>query len=99
MLGRGAAGRPWLLADFAREVYGHAIASSGRTKQQMFDRFAALLEERFPVERRLGRLKQFSHYFARNFRFGHLLATSVQKSETMDEAKRQAEEFFLHSAI
>jgi len=65
----------------------------------MFDRFAALLEERFPVERRLGRLKQFSHYFARNFRFGHLLATSVQKSETMDEAKRQAEEFFLHSAI
>ena len=99
MLGRGAACRPWLFADIAREVYGLPIASSGRTKQEMFDRFAALLEERFPVERRLGRLKQFSHYFARNFRFGHLLATSVQKSETMDEAKRQAEEFFLHSAI
>jgi len=98
MLGRGAARRPWLCADIAREVYGHHIVFSGRTKQEVFARFAALLEERFPAERRLGRLKQFSHYFAGNFQFGHLLATSVQRSETMAEAKQQAGEFFLHAA-
>lgn len=98
MLGRGAARRPWLFADIAREVFGHHIVSSGRTMQEVFARFAALLEERFPTERRLGRLKQFSHYFAGNFQFGHLLATSVQRSETMAEARRQAGEFFLHAA-
>jgi len=97
MLGRGAACRPWLCAEIAREVYGQHIAPTGRTLQQMYVRFTALLEERFPVERRLGRLKQFSHYFAQNFQFGHLLATAVQNSPTMAEAKRRAEEFFLHA--
>ncbi|MBB5346393.1 nifR3 family TIM-barrel protein [Desulfoprunum benzoelyticum] len=99
MLGRGAACRPWLCAEIARRVYGQQIAPTGRTAQEVFNRFATLLEERFPLERRLGRLKQFSHYFAQNFQFGHILATSVQNSLTMDEAKRQAEEFFLHSTV
>ena len=98
MLGRGAACRPWLPAEVARELYGHQTVATGRDRREVFGRFAALLEQRFPAERRLGRLKQFSHYFACNFQFGHLLATAVQKSETMDEAKRKAEEFFLHSA-
>lgn len=98
MLGRGAASRPWLFAEIAREVYGLSIPESCRGKRQVYFRFVALLDERFPVERRLGRLKQFSHYFARNFQYGHLLATSVQKSNTLDEARQQAEEFFLQSA-
>lgn len=98
MLGRGAASRPWLFAEIAREVYGMPIMETRRGKQQVYFRFADLLDERFPVERRLGRLKQFSHYFAQNYQYGHILATSVQKSETLKEARQRAEDFFLQSA-
>lgn len=94
MLGRGAACRPWLFADIAREIYGLPVCGTGRDGQQLYGRFTDLLEERFPAERRLGRLKQFTHYYARNYQFGHLLAISVQKSETLSAAKRQAEQFF-----
>ena len=94
MLGRGAACRPWLLADIAKEIYGRPVSGSGRGRQAVYKRFADLLEERFPAERRLGRLKQFTHYYARNYQFGHLLAISVQKSETLSAARRQAEQFF-----
>lgn len=97
MLGRGAACRPWLFAEIAREIYGATISLTGRKKRDVYFRFLALLDQRFPWERRLGRLKQFSHYFAQNFQYGHLLATSVQKSETLDEARQRAEEFFLQA--
>lgn len=94
MLGRGAARQPWLFADIAREVYGIAEAGSGRDRQCVYFRFIELLQERFAVERRLGRMKQFTHYFAENFQFGHLLATGVQKSNTVEEALERAADFF-----
>lgn len=97
MLGRGAACRPWLFAEIAREVYGAAVSETGRKKREVYFRYLALLDERFPWERRLGRLKQFTHYFAQNFQYGHLLATAVQKSETLDLARQRAEEFFLQA--
>lgn len=95
MLGRGAACRPWLFAEIAREVFHVRAQGSGRDKREVYHRFADLLELRFPEERRLGRLKQFTHYYALNFRFGHLLATAVQKCETLAAARREAEKFFL----
>ncbi len=95
MLGRGAACRPWLFADIAREVFHVQAEGTGRDKIEVYRRFAELLELRFPEERRLGRLKQFTHYYALNFQFGHLLATAVQKCETLAAARRDAERFFL----
>jgi nifR3 family TIM-barrel protein len=95
MLGRGAVCRPWLFADIAREIYHVQVSGTGRDKQEVYRRFIDLLEARFPEERRLGRLKQFTHYYALNFQFGHLLATSVQKCETLSAARREAEIFFL----
>lgn len=97
MLGRGAACRPWLFAEIAREVYGASVSATGRKKREVYFRFLALLDERFPWERRLGRLKQFTHYFAVNFQYGHILATAVQKSETLDLARQRAEEFFIQA--
>ena len=98
MLGRGAACSPWLFADISSKVYGLAGPGSGRDRREVYFRFCELLQERFVEERRLGRLKQFTHHYAGNFQFGHLLATNVQKSHNLEEAMAQAAEFFLQAA-
>ena len=94
MIGRGGALRPWLVADIGREIYGVQGERKRRTREQVYFRFIELLIERFPKERRLGRLKQFTHYFAGNYTFGHHLATAVQTSDCVEQATARAEEFF-----
>ena len=63
MLGRGAVVLPWIFADIAHSLYGVPIVERGSLSDIYF-RFVTLLEERFQPERRLGRLKQFTHYYA-----------------------------------
>ncbi|WP_419175235.1 tRNA dihydrouridine synthase [Desulfosediminicola sp.] len=94
MIGRGGMERPWLFADIAREIYGRTDISGFATRQELFFRFIDLLNDRFAVERRLGRMKQFTQYYARAFTFGHHLASAVQNSNSMDEAVESAEQFF-----
>ncbi len=93
MLGRGAVCQPWLFADIAKAIYHlgtpPAISISG-----VYFRFIELLQQRFLPERRLGRLKQFTHYYSSNFSFGHHLATGVQNSKTLEEAAETAMDFF-----
>ncbi len=93
MIGRGAAIKPWLAGDIAREIYGQKIRQRPSLRE-MYMRFMDLLEERFQPERRLGRLKQFTHYYAENFAFGHHLASRVQCARSMDEARNKAGKFF-----
>jgi len=45
----------------------------------------------------MGRLKEFTHYFARNYKFEHTLASRVQSSSTMDEARERARTFFANN--
>ena len=94
MLGRGAATQPWLFAGIARELCGSDIAEQMVFLPAVYGSFLDLLQEHFRPERRLGRLKQFTHYFARNYRFGHHLAIKVQTSQSVDEARERAERFF-----
>jgi tRNA-dihydrouridine synthase len=94
MIGRGGVERPWLFRDIACAIYGNRSEMRSFTRQEIFFRFVELLEARFRVERRLGRLKQFTHYFARSFTFGHQLASSVQTSNNMEEAVERAGLFF-----
>ncbi|MDR3628838.1 MAG: tRNA-dihydrouridine synthase family protein [Desulfocapsaceae bacterium] len=94
MVGRGAAWRPWLLADIGREIYGIPDSCTRVGREQVYFRFIELLTERFPRERRLGRLKQFTHYFAGTYTFGHHLATAVQTSDSVEQAAGRAKEFF-----
>lgn len=94
MIGRGGMERPWLFADIAAELYGQEQDKPFAARQEMYFRFVELLEQRFGAERRLGRLKQFTQYFARCFTFGHQLASSVQGSNNMDEAVEKAALFF-----
>ncbi len=94
MIGRGGVRCPWLLRDIARELYGLDTVPVQQTGQALYTRFIALLIERFRPEKRLGRLKQFTHYFAANYHFGHHLASGVQNSLSMEQANEVAEEFF-----
>lgn len=94
MLGRGAVVKPWLCAEIAREVYGCNIAEPVVFLPDVYGSFIGLINDLFMPERRLGRLKEFTHYFARNYQFGHLLSSRIQGSKSVEEAQERANIFF-----
>lgn len=98
MIGRGAFERPWIFAEIASAVYGMHGNGKTFTREGLYFRFVELLEARFRPERRLGRLKQFTHYYARSFTFGHQLASLIQTSNNMEEAVARAADFFNRTA-
>ncbi|MEN8140871.1 MAG: tRNA-dihydrouridine synthase family protein [Thermodesulfobacteriota bacterium] len=93
MLGRVMPARPWFMAELAHELYG-----LGQPPQvdlaRIYGDYLELLHDRFAPERRLGRLKEFSHYFSSNFAFGHHLASAVQSASSLAEAEARAAAFF-----
>lgn len=93
MIGRGAGENPSLCAEIAKDVYGEEVGSQ-LCRRDIYFKFIGLLEERFAPERRLGRLKQFTTYFAAPFTFGHHLAAAIQASTSIDQAKERAAVFF-----
>ena len=95
MIGRAAARTPWVFATIAREVYGLEIPEPHICLPQLYQGYVDALIQRFQPERRLGRLKEFTHYFAKNYFFGHHLAAKVQASSSLDEAWEQAVAFFV----
>lgn len=95
MIGRCAAAKPWIFSEIARGVYGLESESLQMLSlPRVYHDFCQALQERFRIERRLGRLKEFTHYFATNYAFGHHLASRVQSSVTVKEALGRASEFF-----
>lgn len=94
MIGRAAAIRPWIFAELAHGLYNLGPEVGAVNRPALYLRFIELLEESFLPERRLGRLKEFSHYFAKNYPFGHSLASAVQSSGSLGEAKERACGFF-----
>jgi tRNA-dihydrouridine synthase len=98
MLGRGAAIRPWLFAEISRDVFGFPAPEPDVSLPAVYDRYVGLLCELFRPEYRLGRLKQFTHYFAQNYKFGHHLASRVQSSASVEEARERAALFFESSS-
>ena len=94
MIGTAAVQKPWLFRDIAYMVFGVEPKKTEILASEIYFQFMNLLEKRFRAERRLGRLKEFTHYFASSYIFGHQLATSIQKSRTISEAKINAEKFF-----
>lgn len=94
MIGRGGVVRPWLFADIARRVFGEEGSARPFSRPALYRRFVALLIESFPPERRLGRLKEFTHYLSQTYAFGHHLDVGVQASQSVEEAVERAEHFF-----
>ena len=98
MLGRGAVISPWLFADIARTVFGRDIPERVMSLPDVYTVFLEALNSDYRPIYRLGRLKAFTHYFARNYKLGHSLACRVQSSSSMDEARERAEAFFVNNS-
>ncbi|MBC8208826.1 MAG: tRNA-dihydrouridine synthase family protein [Desulfobulbaceae bacterium] len=98
MIGRGAACRPWIFAEIARKLYGIQLSQTSCDPEMIYFRFVELLHERFRPERRLGRLKQFTHLYGTGLSFGHHLASAVQTSLSMAEAEDRAAQYFAKSS-
>lgn len=94
MLGRGAVIRPWFFAEISRHMCGSACTEHTVSLPMVYGSYVDILNTQFLPEHRLGRLKQFTHYFAQNYQFGHYLASRVQSSATVDEARERADDFF-----
>lgn len=97
MLGRGGVARPWIFGQIAAMISGKRVLRESLTLSNVYRRFTELLTLRFPPERRLGRLKEFTHYFACSYAYGHQLASSVQTSVSFTQAVERAELFFLEN--
>ncbi len=97
MLGRGAAIKPWLFAEIARDLLGCKITQPTVSLPTVYGNYVDLLSELFRPEYRLGRLKEYTHFFAQNYKFGHHLASKVQTSKSVAEARELANVFFENS--
>jgi tRNA-dihydrouridine synthase B len=97
MLGRGAVIKPWLFAEIARTVFGSDIEERVVSLPDLYAAFLEALNANYRPIYRLGRLKEFTHYFARNYKFGHTLASRIQSSSSMDEAIERAGTFFANT--
>ncbi len=92
MIGRGAAIRPWIFNEIWNAVSNEKRKIEIDKEKIFYDFFNRL--ERFPENRRLGRLKQFTALYAESFVFGHRLATAVQRSSSLEDAIGKAKQFF-----
>lgn len=85
MVGRMAVVQPWIFAHWDRPVpVDHAA---------LWHRMADEIEADFAPVQALGRLKLFTTYYARNFHFGHTLATAVQNAPDLAAARARAGAF------
>ncbi len=98
MLGRGAVIIPWLFAEISGRLFGGDITERVVSLPDIYADFLEALNTDYRPIYRLGRLKEFTHYFARNYKFGHYLASKVQSSSSMDEARERAWTFFANNS-
>jgi tRNA-dihydrouridine synthase B len=86
MVGRMAAVKPWIF----QELSGNPIAIDYAAVWSAFYRY--VLED-FPKEKAIGRIKEFSKYFAQNFLFGHEFYRGIQSAPSHEEIYKNALRF------
>jgi len=65
-----------------------------RTRSAVYRRLAKLLREHYAHPRDLYRLREFTGYFAKNYKFGHTLWKGVQNAPDVRVARTLARDFF-----
>ncbi len=89
MIGRMAAVRPWVFAGWERKI--------DIDYAEIWRRLYDYICEDFEPKAALTRIKIFTAYYARNFRFGHGFHMAVQNARTLESARERAEAFFAKS--
>lgn len=87
MIGRAAVERPWIF----QVLCGNTVPIN---LWEVWEEFFEYTLEDFPPERAIGRVKEFTRYYAENFFFGHELFRRVQSATCLDTLHRRAEDFF-----
>ena len=87
MIGRAAVRRPWIFA----ELCGKQISVD---YLQVWERFYRYSIEDFPPERAIGKIKEFTTYYSKNFFFGHELFRRVQSANNLETIQERARRFF-----
>jgi tRNA-dihydrouridine synthase B len=86
MIGRMAIVQPWIFA-----AWGGPVRIDYRA---VWERMFEAIQQDFRPEQAIGRIKVFTHYYARNFRFGHRLAVAIQNARTLNAVGETAARFF-----
>jgi len=86
MIGRMAVVKPWIFREISRgpEVIDYA---------GVWEKYYSYVLEDFSREKAVGRIKEFTKYFAQNFMFGHELAARVQSAQTLEILFERAQAF------
>jgi len=92
MIGRMAVAQPWIFAQLSGKDVVIDYLSIWTTM------YRYILED-FSEQKALGRLKEFTKYFAQNFLFGHVLKTNVNNALTIKNMYDVATEFLLKEPI
>lgn len=86
MIGRAAAVRPWIF----RLLQGDAVVID---YEEVWSRHLAYIREDFPPEKAIGRIKEFSFYYAQNFFFGHEFYRLIHTAPNLTTAAERAHRF------
>ncbi len=86
MVGRMAAARPWIFAQWQDPQFKADPA-------EVWRRLCAFIREDFPPPQALIRIKILTPYFARNFVYGHTLFMAVQSAPDLETALQRTESF------
>ena len=87
MLGRIAAQKPWIFREFS------GLQPLDISYAEVWDRLYRYTIEDFPPEKAIGRMKEFTAYFAQNFFFGHELFRESRRARNIEELRAAALHF------
>jgi len=87
MLGRIVAQKPWIFREFS------GLPPINISYAEIWDRLCAYTIEDFPPEKAIGRMKEFTAYFAQNFFFGHELFKASRRAGNIEELRAAALRF------
>lgn len=90
MIGRMAAARPWVFAQWHNPALKVDLA-------EVWRRLCDYIVEDFPPNKALARIKILIPYFSRNFLFGHTLFSAVQSAPDVATARERSDRFLAAS--
>jgi len=81
MIGRAAVQKPWIFS----EITERPPILTTDFLETVYDDACCRILQFFPKEKAIGRIKEFSWYFAKNLKFGHHFAARLQTQDNLDQ--------------